>query len=200
VEGSGGTKKIYTCDCSVATNTTTTFSGHFCEHAATSFCEYGVAVSKHAFCANGGECLEEVSQGEAHVGCKCKSDWEGDHCQFTKGQLSKFVSSASATDSTTDTNKAPHPGAIALFALVLVLIAAVAVAIILNIRRSISQKRAAANDIADADELQLEVDGSSTLPQTPKSEASTPEFGTHQDSKDDDDGHKDEEEMEGEIL
>mmetsp|Transcript_44813 Transcript_44813/g.54219 ORF Transcript_44813/g.54219 Transcript_44813/m.54219 type:complete len:177 (-) Transcript_44813:12-542(-) len=58
-----GRERTYTCDCRAGEGSgsqTSSYAGHMCEHAATSFCEYGVAVSKHAFCVNGGTCKDTV--------------------------------------------------------------------------------------------------------------------------------------------
>jgi hypothetical protein len=57
-----------------------------CEHAATSFCEYGVAVSKHAFCVNGGTCKDTIVGDEVHPGCTCPDGYTGDHCEYEEGK------------------------------------------------------------------------------------------------------------------
>ena len=74
----------YHCDCSAAFDRSS-FAGIQCEYAATKICEKSVSVSNYAFCTNGGECLDLVSRGQPHAGCKCGPDFEGRHCQYLKG-------------------------------------------------------------------------------------------------------------------
>lgn len=38
-----------------------------------------------SFCTNYGTCKAQVGVGEAHLGCNCPSEYEGEHCQFVKG-------------------------------------------------------------------------------------------------------------------
>lgn len=74
----------YECDCEEGSEHSA-FAGSMCEHAATSFCEYGVAVSKHAFCVNGGECKDVIIAGETHPGCNCPEGYGGMHCEIKPG-------------------------------------------------------------------------------------------------------------------
>ena len=77
-------KKQFSCDC----GTRNPFAGPHCEHAATKFCakaEESVMGSWHAFCTNGGDCAETINEKESHPGCHCGDDWEGEHCEYTKG-------------------------------------------------------------------------------------------------------------------
>lgn len=81
-----GDEGNYFCDCDTAFEKNgVAHEGLKCQHKATSYCTYDVAVSKHSFCTNGGDCLAEISQSEAHVGCRCGDNYEGEHCQFVKG-------------------------------------------------------------------------------------------------------------------
>ena len=52
------------CDCSIATQEDTRYTGLHCEHAATSFCTLNSGVNGHPFCANGGKCID---LGEEYV-------------------------------------------------------------------------------------------------------------------------------------
>jgi len=72
----------YSCDCATS-HSSNAYAGHMCEHAATSFCEHGVAVSKHSFCVNKGTCIKYIIEGESHMGCKCPEGFSGEHCQYT---------------------------------------------------------------------------------------------------------------------
>jgi len=72
----------FSCDC-MTTHSTNAHAGHMCEHAATSFCEYGVAVSKHSFCVNAGTCIKSIIDGEAHMGCNCPEGFSGEHCEYS---------------------------------------------------------------------------------------------------------------------
>mmetsp|Transcript_8191 Transcript_8191/g.11252 ORF Transcript_8191/g.11252 Transcript_8191/m.11252 type:complete len:224 (-) Transcript_8191:206-877(-) len=83
IEGDEGN---YFCDCDVAFDKKgNAFQGLKCQHKATVYCTYDEAVSKKSFCTNGGTCLAEIASKEAHVGCRCGDNYEGEHCQFVKG-------------------------------------------------------------------------------------------------------------------
>ena len=49
----------YYCDCQTSYDYSS-FAGQMCEAPATQVCEYGVSVSKSAFCTNGGKCKDVV--------------------------------------------------------------------------------------------------------------------------------------------
>lgn len=72
------------CDCeeSFLDNTV---SGLSCEHVATEYCTFSGEISKKSFCTNHGTCNAKVGVEEAHLGCNCPSDYEGEHCQFVRG-------------------------------------------------------------------------------------------------------------------
>lgn len=74
----------YYCDCDAAF-LNSAFQGLYCEHEATEYCSYKGAVSRNSFCTNGGKCIAKVGEDEAHLGCDCPDEYEGDHCQFVKG-------------------------------------------------------------------------------------------------------------------
>lgn len=93
----------YYCDCKTAYDYSS-FAGQMCEAPATQVCEYGVSVSKSAFCTNGGKCNSVVvkdSTGEevTHPGCKCPDGFVGDHCEYLKGTEPKTTSAPAAIDS-----------------------------------------------------------------------------------------------------
>lgn len=74
----------YYCDCDAAF-LNAAYQGLYCEHEATEYCSYKGAVSRNSFCTNGGKCIAEVGENEAHLGCDCPEEYQGDHCQFVKG-------------------------------------------------------------------------------------------------------------------
>jgi len=74
----------YYCDCDAAF-INTAYQGLYCEHEATEYCSYKGTVSRTSFCTNGGKCLAKVGENDAHLGCECPNNYEGDHCQFVKG-------------------------------------------------------------------------------------------------------------------
>lgn len=74
----------YYCDCQESI-TDKAVAGLSCEHVATAYCTYDKEVSMTSFCTNHGSCKALVSSGEAHLGCDCPADYEGEHCQFVKG-------------------------------------------------------------------------------------------------------------------
>uniref|UniRef100_A0A7S1ZKN3 EGF-like domain-containing protein n=1 Tax=Ditylum brightwellii TaxID=49249 RepID=A0A7S1ZKN3_9STRA len=81
-----GDEGNYFCDCDIAFDKNgAAHEGLKCQHKATKYCTYDIAVSKHSFCTNGGDCIAEVSQTEAHMGCRCGDNYEGEHCQFVTG-------------------------------------------------------------------------------------------------------------------
>jgi len=85
----------YYCDCQTAYDHSS-FAGQMCEAPATQICEYGVSVSKSAFCTNGGQCKDVVvkdSSGEdvTHPGCKCPDGFVGDHCEYLSGTEPVFA-------------------------------------------------------------------------------------------------------------
>lgn len=73
----------YYCDCQESVFEAR-YEGLYCEHQADVYC-IASGIHKHSFCTNGGECIEYVSSEEAHMGCKCPSDYEGSYCQYVKG-------------------------------------------------------------------------------------------------------------------
>ena len=79
------TKKYgYHCDCSKAFGVSS-YAGLQCEYSATQVCEFGQSKSTYAFCTNGGTCKDTVVRGQAHPGCDCGNDFEGQHCQYLRG-------------------------------------------------------------------------------------------------------------------
>lgn len=74
----------YYCDCD-ASRLDGAYRGLYCEHEATEYCSYKGAVSRNSFCTNGGKCIAKVAENEAHLGCDCPGNYDGDHCQFVKG-------------------------------------------------------------------------------------------------------------------
>lgn len=84
-----GLSQFY-CDCDTAYEHSS-FAGRMCEAPATHVCEYGVSVSKTAFCTNGGQCKEVVvkdsTSGEEakHPGCTCPDNFTGSHCEYLVG-------------------------------------------------------------------------------------------------------------------
>lgn len=77
-------KYKYHCDCTKAIGVSS-FAGLQCRQQATAYCILGRTQSQYAFCTNGGECIREVVDGQAHPGCRCTDDFEGQHCQYIKG-------------------------------------------------------------------------------------------------------------------
>jgi len=73
----------YYCDCQESVFEAR-YEGLYCEHKADVFC-VRKGIHQHAFCTNGGTCIEYVGIDEAHVGCDCPSQYEGTYCQFVKG-------------------------------------------------------------------------------------------------------------------
>ena len=78
-------KYKYHCDCTKADGESP-FAGLECRQQATTYCVVGREQSEYAFCANGGECVRVVENGKAHPGCKCPTEFEGQHCQYLKGE------------------------------------------------------------------------------------------------------------------
>lgn len=60
-------------------------SGMYCEHVATDYCTFTKEISKTSFCTNHGTCKAQVGVNDAHLGCNCPDEYEGEHCQFVKG-------------------------------------------------------------------------------------------------------------------
>jgi hypothetical protein len=59
----------FTCDCDAAKNTTSRFTGNYCEMASTQFCTTDKRKTEHgkgqyAFCTNGGQCRDFVVHGQ----------------------------------------------------------------------------------------------------------------------------------------
>lgn len=82
----------YDCDCDTSrlshSDRIVAHAGLYCEHAATSYCEYGVLTSKTSFCTNNGECLGQVKSGqERHKGCACPDGSFGPHCEYDRPQV-----------------------------------------------------------------------------------------------------------------
>jgi len=69
----------FTCDCNAAATKLISYAGHYCQHAATSFCS---KTGGKSFCTNHGTCRGEVGEGQDHVGCDCKEGWTGDYCEY----------------------------------------------------------------------------------------------------------------------
>lgn len=63
---------------------------HDCLERSTEVCEKDQTVSLHAFCTNGGECVEEVEPGEPHPGCFCPGRFVGRHCEKRRGTGSEY--------------------------------------------------------------------------------------------------------------
>lgn len=174
------------CDCSKSPDKTTTFSGFFCEHAASAFCEFGKAVSEHSYCANGGGCKDTIIAGEEHVGCDCREEWTGEHCEFHKESTLPIPAKKTTVTTATLTNQASakaaanpsassssggfHPGAIAYVVLVVVFAFAVTIAILLVVRQI---RKGKARDVETGNSLELDADGSGSLHQSPTT-AGTP--------------------------
>lgn len=78
-------KYKYHCDCTKALGTSA-FAGLQCRQQATAYCVLGRSESEYAFCTNGGQCIREVVDGTSHPGCRCPDEFEGQHCQYLKGQ------------------------------------------------------------------------------------------------------------------
>ena len=78
-------KYKYHCDCTKAVGVSS-YAGLQCQEQATSYCVLGRTDSEYAFCTNGGECIRIVEDGAPHPGCRCSDDFEGQHCQYLKGE------------------------------------------------------------------------------------------------------------------
>mmetsp|Transcript_31450 Transcript_31450/g.44640 ORF Transcript_31450/g.44640 Transcript_31450/m.44640 type:complete len:243 (-) Transcript_31450:39-767(-) len=74
----------YYCDCDEAI-VNEAVAGLYCEHSATTYCTYNQEISRISFCTNDGTCNVIANAEEAHFGCDCPDNYEGDHCQFVKG-------------------------------------------------------------------------------------------------------------------
>lgn len=103
----------YYCDCKTAYKHSS-FAGQMCEAPATEICEYGVSVSKSAFCTNGGKCKDVVvkdSSGKEakHPGCKCPDGFVGDHCEYLEGTEPETTSAPIIIESTNETDE-KHKG------------------------------------------------------------------------------------------
>ena len=74
----------YYCDCDESF-LNDAVSGLSCEHVATDYCTFNNEISMTSFCTNNGTCQAQVGVEDAHLGCNCPPDYEGEHCQFVKG-------------------------------------------------------------------------------------------------------------------
>mmetsp|Transcript_2551 Transcript_2551/g.4369 ORF Transcript_2551/g.4369 Transcript_2551/m.4369 type:complete len:229 (-) Transcript_2551:146-832(-) len=74
----------YYCDCDEAF-LDHAYAGLYCEHKATTYCTLNKEISSISFCTNEGTCKAETSNEQAHLGCDCPAEYEGDHCQFVSG-------------------------------------------------------------------------------------------------------------------
>lgn len=158
-----GHQMTYRCDCSTTLNHTS-FAGHMCEHSATSFCEYGVAVSRHAFCVNGGVCKDVIVKGEKHQGCSCPEGYSGQHCEYTTATAPKMSSSESNSSSKSSSDQTEKT--IAFFFLIAVITGCVIFALVFVVRQVRKDKRKSAaqqKPVEKADDLTLEADGG-TMP------------------------------------
>mmetsp|Transcript_24754 Transcript_24754/g.72492 ORF Transcript_24754/g.72492 Transcript_24754/m.72492 type:complete len:481 (-) Transcript_24754:624-2066(-) len=74
-----GTTKKY-CDCAPAATNSESYAGLACQHQSGVFCNPDEGNRKDmSFCVNGGTCWEDGGQ---HLGCDCKGNWSGQHCEF----------------------------------------------------------------------------------------------------------------------
>lgn len=80
----------YWCDCRTATGNAKAYAGHQCEFPHKESCELGAQESSYAFCVNDGSCARQVKSGEPHPGCFCGEKYEGQHCQYKKGDAPSF--------------------------------------------------------------------------------------------------------------
>lgn len=104
----------YVCDCHDSyINTGRVFSGLSCQHVATEFCTTTGEISHIAYCVNKGQCLKKIDPtattggANAHPGCSCPRNYEGEHCQYITGstpdEMSYFL------DGTTFAARFIHP-------------------------------------------------------------------------------------------
>lgn len=156
----------YSCDC-MTTHNTNAYAGHMCEHAATSFCEYGVAVSKHSFCVNGGTCVKSIIDGDPHMGCNCPDGFSGEHCEYSDAMAAKYsVLTATSTPDgivgflTANVKVISLSAGIAIGALMLIYIMFIGVKIAGG---RISKKEEVAATVTKDHSLTLEADGG-TMP------------------------------------
>lgn len=77
--------QVWRCDCTTAVGHAKAYAGIQCEFPSTRSCLVGRTESDYAFCANGGDCLTYVLEGEDHPGCKNCPGFEGRHCQYVEG-------------------------------------------------------------------------------------------------------------------
>mmetsp|Transcript_34803 Transcript_34803/g.41977 ORF Transcript_34803/g.41977 Transcript_34803/m.41977 type:complete len:243 (-) Transcript_34803:218-946(-) len=159
----------YRCDCGGAQKAsggrsyTATYAGPSCEHAATSYCEYGVTISAISFCTNGGECRDQIVEGQKHPGCDCVDGYEGPHCEFDYGLApQRPATPVSATKSTDSLPEGTIMTATSIFiistAVVCLLISSTFfIRTILRQRRN--TKRMLPTDVLPAEAMALEADG-----------------------------------------
>jgi hypothetical protein len=152
------------CDCDES-SFDTVYSGVYCQHVATSYCTFNQEVSRMSFCTNAGECKVEVSPDEAHLGCDCKTGYEGDHCQFVEGTMpdnwpvdSNNLSSGNQSRHATD--EGLHGGVIAVIILiVLAFIGSIGFLIYRKKKAHSTPLTSVKNNIESASELSLDADG-----------------------------------------
>jgi hypothetical protein len=71
------------CDCGDAVdNFNVTHVGKYCEIPVPITC----GDTKDVFCVNGGHC-KDTWQEETHRPCRCGSEYDGTHCEYTKGAV-----------------------------------------------------------------------------------------------------------------
>lgn len=92
-------------------------AGLSCEYVATAFCTTDNDISMTSFCTNGGVCKESAGVDDAHLGCDCLVDFEGEHCQYIKG-----TTMPSNTPTTVVTSGTARKGAIGMPLLLIVLV------------------------------------------------------------------------------
>mmetsp|Transcript_37324 Transcript_37324/g.90663 ORF Transcript_37324/g.90663 Transcript_37324/m.90663 type:complete len:670 (-) Transcript_37324:63-2072(-) len=100
------------CDCDSAFTADEKYAGKFCQYSSTDLCIKNADTgsdrsSNNAFCVNNGICKARVDSGDEHPGCNCPDGFEGEHCEFIKGNQPTpggGPSTGSFTSSTTDSS------------------------------------------------------------------------------------------------
>ncbi|GKY97470.1 hypothetical protein MPSEU_000705400 [Mayamaea pseudoterrestris] len=75
------------CDCSTAEKEYFRYTGEYCEVKSTEFCTLDGhktmrGENSDAFCTQGGQCRDYVTNGDQHPGCHCPDGTSGDHCEI----------------------------------------------------------------------------------------------------------------------
>lgn len=67
------------CDCSTALESGHLYAGRFCQFKSNEFCSKKANENGQIFCVNGGECLDDDTDG-----CSCPPDYYGLSCEFMR--------------------------------------------------------------------------------------------------------------------